>query len=371
MQPTSAATPPQKAFEISHASEISAARRHGAHLAELTGLDEIDAGRLAIVVTETGTNILKHARQGRLILRAVWINWRHGVEVIAIDTGPGIANLVRSMHDGVSTTGTAGTGLGAMRRQSDSFDIFSVPGQGTGIHLTVLAAHAAGAHAAPDGMAEPGAWGSAPSAASATLPAPLSPAVSRLRVGAVCLPVAGEDLCGDAWSMVEDHVGLRLMVADGLGHGPGAALASQAAVAVLQAQETLEPAAMIEAMHAALQTTRGAAAVAARLDFQQDRIQMAGVGNISACVIQGETRRQLISHNGIVGHNLRKVQEFGAEWTPGALAIFCSDGIGTQWDLRAYPGLQNCHPALIAAVLYRDFMRLRDDATVLVIQRLN
>ena len=171
--------------------------------------------------------------------------------------------------------------------------------------------------------------------------------------------------------MVEDHVGLRLMVADGLGHGPGAALASQAAVAVLQAQETLEPAAMIEAMHAALQTTRGAAAVAARLDFQQDRIQMAGVGNISACVIQGETRRQLISHNGIVGHNLRKVQEFGAEWTPGALAICCSDGIGTQWDLRAYPGLQNCHPALIAAVLYRDFMRLRDDATVLVIQRLN
>ena len=54
----------------------------------------------------------------------------------------------------------------------------------------------------------------------------------------------------------------------------------------------------------------------------------------------------------------------------GSCSIFCSDGIGTQWNLQLYPGLRACHPALIAGVLYRDFFRVRDDATVVVIKRL-
>jgi hypothetical protein len=43
-----------------------------------------------------------------------------------------------------------------------------------------------------------------------------------------------------------------------------------------------------------------------------------------------------------------------------------SDGLATQWNLGAYAGLQTRHPSLIAAVLYRDFVRGRDDVTVVV-----
>ena len=98
-------------------------------------------------------------------------------------------------------------------------------------------------------------------------------------------------------------------------------------------------------------------------------MRFAGIGNINACVIDGEVRRALISHNGIVGHNMRKVQEFSAPCPAGAIVVMHSDGIQTQWDLDKYPGLLGHSPALIAAVLMRDYIRRRDDAMVLVVRR--
>jgi hypothetical protein len=65
---------------------------------------------------------------------------------------------------------------------------------------------------------------------------------------------------------------------------------------------------------------------------------------------------------------MRKVQEFAFPWPRGALLVMHSDGLGTQWDLGTYPGLTSRHPALIAAVLYRDYDRARDDVSVVVIR---
>ena len=63
---------------------------------------------------------------------------------------------------------------------------------------------------------------------------------------------------------------------------------------------------------------------------------------------------------------MRKVQEFVLPWNAGAMLIMQSDGLASRWDLEQYPGLIGCHPALIAAVLYRDYTRGRDDVAVLV-----
>jgi hypothetical protein len=76
----------------------------------------------------------------------------------------------------------------------------------------------------------------------------------------------------------------------------------------------------------------------------------------------------MVSHNGIVGSNMRKVQEFTQAWQPGSLLVLCSDGLNTRWDLNRYPGLADRHPSVIAALLYRDFARRRDDVTVLVLR---
>jgi hypothetical protein len=95
-------------------------------------------------------------------------------------------------------------------------------------------------------------------------------------------------------------------------------------------------------------------------------VSFAGVGNISATVIGGKGRRGMTSHNGTLGHELHKIQEFTFPWDGDHVLIMHSDGLGTRWDLDDYPGLLRKHPSIIAAILFRDFERQRDDVTVLV-----
>jgi hypothetical protein len=78
----------------------------------------------------------------------------------------------------------------------------------------------------------------------------------------------------------------------------------------------------------------------------------------------------MTSHNGTLGHELRKIQEFSFPWEPESLLIMHSDGLGSRWDLSQYPGIMRKHASMIAAVLYRDFERQRDDVTVLVAKNL-
>jgi hypothetical protein len=198
----------------------------------------------------------------------------------------------------------------------------------------------------------------------------LSAGGSAIQYGSICLPVAGEEECGDDWIIKVNPDSVDILVVDGLGHGPEAAVAAAAAVdTVTRAPASLDTAALIEAMHLSLMSTRGAAAAVAKFDIASGIVKFTGIGNISATVVEQTGRKQLVSHNGIVGNNMRKVQEFEQAWPADGLFIMCSDGISTQWDLDKYPGLHYCNPALIAGILFRDFARVRDDATVLVMKR--
>ena len=125
-------------------------------------------------------------------------------------------------------------------------------------------------------------------------------------------------------------------------------------------------AALMERMHLALRPTRGAAAAVADVDVAARVVRYAGVGNIAATVWGPDGSRSLVSHNGIVGHEMRKVQRFEVPLPPRGLLVMHSDGIATRWQLEKYPGLALRDPAVVAAVLYRDFCRGRDDATVVV-----
>lgn len=328
---------PQLSLQVRESSEIAAARRAGNDLARQHGFDDTDCGRVALVIMEAATNIVKHAGHGEILLRPVVAGDVPGVEIIAIDSGPGITNLAASMQDGTSTAGSYGVGLGAMRRVADEFDIHSLAGKGSAIWMMIWAGK-------PAGLAS--AW----------------------RIGTVCLPLPGEEICGDAWAVCGGAGCVTIVVADGLGHGPSAAKASEAACAVLSGCSDLPPAALMHDAHHALRSTRGAAVAVARIDCSLEQTTFAGVGNIAACVVDHHQRRQLVSHNGIVGSNMRKAQEMTATWSDDSTIVLHSDGLGTRWHLDQYPGLAACHPALIAAVLYRDFSRRRDDVTVLVIQ---
>jgi len=330
---TAAAVLPQVQFQISERSEVGAARRAAVELSESRGFDDTQAGKVGLCVTEAATNIVKHAGSGKIVLRALEHGSVAGLEIIAVDRGPGIPNLQASLRDGVSTAGSPGTGLGSMTRLADHFEVYAPAGKGTVVRLEI--------------------W---------TQPVP----VAATELGVICLAKTGESVSGDSWTAVTSQGRLGLLVADGLGHGPDAARASLAATRVLEERPDDAPADTIQRCHRALAPTRGAAVGVAKIST--DKIGFAGVGNIACRIEAGEVRRQLVSHNGTLGHMMRRVQQFDFPFPTGALLIFHSDGLATHWNLADYPGLAGRHPGVIAGVLYRDHERGRDDVTVLIVR---
>jgi anti-sigma regulatory factor (Ser/Thr protein kinase) len=330
---------PQSVFTIDDSSQIGGARRAAAELAASLEFDATQAGKIGIAVNEAGTNIVKHAGRGRLLLRALECDGTRGIEVLALDSGPGISDVAASLRDGHSTHGTMGSGLGALSRLSHDFQIFTQPGKGTALRMEL--------------------WSK-----------PLTNLAQAFEYGGLCLAYPGEPVSGDDWEARGHRDQLTVLLADGLGHGVDAHLASRAATDVLRARPQDEALALIDACHGALARTRGAAVAVAKLIASGQRGTFAGVGNIVARVETGggNRGRNLVSYNGTVGHTLRKVQEMAFPWPAGALLIMHSDGLGTHWDLASYPGLMARHPALIAAVLYRDYDRGRDDVSVVVIR---
>jgi hypothetical protein len=126
----------------------------------------------------------------------------------------------------------------------------------------------------------------------------------------------------------------------------------------------------LNAMHGRLRSGRGAAIAIVDIDFANATASFAGVGNVSGCVVADATpRRQMVSINGTVGHEMRKTQTYTYPLPPHCLVILHSDGIATSWSLDKYPGLATRSTSLIAAVLIRDFRRIRDDATVVVVRQ--
>ncbi len=324
------------AIPITESSQAGEARRVALALAGRLGFNEAERGKVGIVVTELANNLVQHTSGGVVILRAIDQYATPGIEVLALDQGRGMLEVDDCLQDGFSTGSTPGNGLGAIQRLSSFFEIYSPPAKGTAI-LAQL-------------------WSDSK----------FRPPEHTLEVGGVCLPKLGETVSGDTWSCQEATHRCVLLVVDGLGHGPAAASAASAALRAFQEHHQRSPHAIIEATHAALRSTRGAALAIAEIDFEQQLVRFAGVGNIAASLDSASEHRNLMSHNGTVGHEVRKIQEFTYPWSTNGLLIMHSDGLGTQWKLDRYPGLSHKHPSLIAGVLYRDFHRDRDDVTVLV-----
>jgi anti-sigma regulatory factor (Ser/Thr protein kinase) len=322
---------------VTEASQVGEARRQIAGLAEDVGLSETAQGRLALIATEAAGNLVKHAsRGGELLVRVIEQGGTQGIEVLALDQGPGMSDVRKSMQDGHSTAGSPGTGLGAISRLADEFQIHSAPGLGTSLLARLWAR-----------------------------PSP-RPSSNPLQTGVVSVPKPGEEVCGDGWAVHQRHGRGLLLVVDGLGHGQGAAEASRAAVRAFDAHPGAAPAEMIDSLHDALHGTRGAAAAVIEIDVDKRCARFAGIGNISGSISSPEGSQNMVSHHGIVGHQIRKVQEFTYDWPEGALLVLHSDGLTERWDLDRYPGLVTRDLSLVAGILYRDFARRTDDATVLV-----
>lgn len=333
-----------RSFPIGDTSRVGEVRRHVAALAADMDWHEEDAGRAGLVATELATNLLRHARGAE-----IWIAARahfHDIEIICVDRGPGIADIANAMQDGVSTgSGSPGTGLGAISRVADDFFVFSEPAG------TVSLARVRTGRRAPSALS--------------------------LRMGAVCLAVAGETISGDAWAVKSCPGQADVLVVDGLGHGPLAGEAARGAVDVFAPLEARRAgdaggdAAMpleefVAQAHAALRGTRGAALFVARC--HADAVQCCGAGNISGRLFNGVTDRSLIGQHGTAGIQISQPKAADYPWLHHGVLVLHSDGVSARWKHGDYAGLLSRDPGLLAACILWRNTRSRDDATVVVLK---
>jgi len=197
---------------VEEQSQVAEGRRVAAGMASDGGFNETEVGQVSIVATELATNLLKHARGGELLLIS-WGERQRRLEIVALDKGPGMADVRQCLEDGYSTAGSTGSGLGAVLRLATRLEVYTAPQKGT----TAFAEF----HPAPNGT-----W-------------------ARAAAGGLSIPIRGEQVCGDAWDARQDGDTVELLVADGLGHGPGAAEASGAAVEIFRRHPGLAPPASI------------------------------------------------------------------------------------------------------------------------------
>lgn len=318
-------------------SQVGFARRTAGRMAEAVGFGVREAGRVALVVTEVASNVIRHARFGHLFLRKLEEETARGIEILCVDSGPGFSVPGEVFSDGFSTSGGPGMGLGAIVRLSTESDFYSLPGKGLAVLSRV--------------------W-------NGKLPR------GRFAVGAIAVPYPEERVCGDSWFAGESPSGMTLFLADGLGHGVRAAEASQAAVDVVREMKALFPSEIMGRIRDGIHQTRGAVGFLSQIDTQRRQVRYSGVGNIDARIVSAEGgQRHLVSRQGMLGNGAPlsgETREAVSEWSPRDCICMASDGIGVRWHPEDLPGLFSRHPALICGVLWREFSRGTDDASVLV-----
>lgn len=318
---------------ITDASSVGEVRRTALFAAQRLRFDETRAGELALLATEASNNVLVHGGGGQVVV--VGTNDGSGpmARILAMDKGPGIADVTRAMGDGYSTAGTMGGGLGAMKRIATALEIFTSKA-GTIVMLELGQEQRADA----------------------------------LQIAGIALPYPGERFCGDAWSSYSAEGRTLALLTDGLGHGWEAAEAAKEAVATFQQRAELAPGQILQYVHDALRKTRGAVAAIAEIRPKEQILIFAGVGNIYCSLFSAGASRSFVSHNGTLGMNMSRIQEFRCDWPKDSLLVLHSDGVQSKWDFSAYAGLVTRHPAVIGGALLRDFRRQRDDASVVVVK---
>jgi anti-sigma regulatory factor (Ser/Thr protein kinase) len=336
-----------RSVEISDIAHVGSARRAVHEVAEHIGFRGDNLAKLDIVAQEIGTNAALHTGVGGTLHIGTRGDKPDLIELLYLDRGPGIFDIDSALRDGVSTGGSLGAGMGAIKRLMDYFEVYSITDDP--VHQTCSRRTVHG---------------------TAILTRKQVDGHDRdriIRCGVMTRPRPGEDVNGDA-SLIKQRGPRRLIsVIDGLGHGSGAHEAASVAIETLE-QWAGEPVAeMIEALHQALRPTRGAVIALVIVDETRKTLQFAGVGNIETRLYSPDQTTGPVSSHGTLGHRLGAVRPWICDWDGGTI-VMASDGLSASWTLDSYPGLISQSPQLIAGVLMRDHARETDDATVLVVR---
>lgn len=328
------------ATRILDAASISLVREEIRGRGADAGLAPETIERLAAAASELGHNQLRHAGGGLMAVRAAARGSVNGLEVVATDGGPGIADPAAALA-GQDPPRTApdtslGVGLSAARRLTDEMDLDVRVGEGTAIALRSFAA-----------------------------PVPAS------EVAVLGRMAPGETISGDDAVIVRDAAGvLTAAVVDGVGHGPLARDAARAATRAIQSRSEAPLPEILTACDEALRTTRGAVATLARLDPASARLCLAGVGNVTAAIYQPGGARRFAGMASVLGGRARprRAREEHIDLPAHGILILFSDGLVSRADLADEPETLRRHPIVVAQRMLERFSRGDDDALVMVVR---
>lgn len=113
---------------IEREDDVYMASTLGKRVAENYGLNKSQQTKLVVSIMELTRNIVFYANKGELFINPVP---SFGIEIIAIDQGPGIANIEDILSNTIHSKTGLGLGLSGVKRLMDEFEITSTINQGT------------------------------------------------------------------------------------------------------------------------------------------------------------------------------------------------------------------------------------------------
>jgi len=326
-----------QSYDASDRSYFAIIKKEVHALAVSKNFPERRVAELDIIVAELTSNLHKYANGGELLLGYFENGGQEYIELLSLDNGPGMSDLPRMMTDGYSSSTSMGHGLGSIKRLSDEFDAFSLKGWGTIVLSRV--------HKSPSKIKGRKSF--------------------QLKTIVVAKP--GETTSGDGYyvKITERHI--KLLLADGLGHGAEANLAVNEAVKAFKMCPSDSPVEIIRFLHPFVRKTRGLVGTVAVFDLAAKQFRLAGVGNIAAKLQGPLLAKSHLAYNGIIGHNIpNTMNDQTLRFEDYNQLVLCSDGIRSRWELNRLPGLARTDLSIQAAAIYKDFARRSDDMSVLI-----
>lgn len=328
-------------YQVEDRSYVSYIRREIHREISNYRFSERQVGEIDIIVSELSSNLVKHAGKGEFLYRVYNSDEGDSIfEIISIDHGPGMADPAKMMRDGVSTTNTLGQGLGAIKRLSGSFQLYSMPGWGAVLYAR---------------------YSSTKKAYSSTMKG------FGLDIKALCVNKTNEKVCGDGFKAKKTDSTIQLFLGDGLGHGEYANDAVVKAAQSFSDSKESDPVQILREMHEKVRKTRGLVASVAVLDLEQKVWRLCGIGNIITRMYSGIEYKNYMAYNGTIGLNIpTSLKESVFNIEKNQQLVMNSDGIRSRWDLTKYPSIFKYDGMITAAAVYKDFSRRTDDTSILI-----
>jgi len=180
-------------------------------------------------------------------------------------------------------------------------------------------------------------------------------------------PCHGERVSGDAVVIRPLEDGLFAAIVDVLGHGPDAHQVALQIDAFLTRYGSADVANVMKNLHAHLKGTRGAAVGLCAIDAGQGRVSYTGIGNT---VLRrfGRTDLRLVSHDGVLGQNMRNRPLQTLQLEEGDLVVLYTDGVQDRFTSDDYPGVFSHAPKDVARTIISRFGKDYDDAACIAVR---